>query len=209
MLDALHGAVRASNPEMNPKEILKGLLNTAEEKLKSNQYDPDNITKILHLIYSIDDNEECIGYFHRIPNKILQVYASSMPSELEPVMGKYKKAIDEVIVGYPFGFAEAVAGKMVSVFKNTNSSKIKKHSIIIVLLAGRRLNRWSAMGDFDQLLKSIQIEPDAYEVADGLREVIYDYKEMYDRIPKKELHPAIQIVWEQCEKEMKQEQEEF
>jgi eukaryotic-like serine/threonine-protein kinase len=102
---------------------------------------------------------------------------------------------------YPFPFAEDVADKMEIIFKNTTSPEIKKNSLISVLISGKRLNRFAAMGVFDRLLQTIKDDTIAYAVADGLREDMYDYKRLYDRIPKKELHPAIQVVWETCERE--------
>ncbi|MFD1779060.1 serine/threonine-protein kinase [Fredinandcohnia salidurans] len=201
LLDALHDAVRATAPEMNSKGIFEELLLVAEEKLKNNQYDPRNISQLLQLIYSNDDMEEYISLFHSLPNRILQIYSSNMPTEFEAILEKYKRAIDEKIGEYPFSFAESVADKMEIVFKNTSSPNIKKIAIVSVLMAGQRLNRWAAMGVFDRLLQTIREEVDAYAVADGLREEMYDYKRLYDRIPKKELHPAIQVVWDICDRE--------
>jgi eukaryotic-like serine/threonine-protein kinase len=203
LLDALHDAVRSVDPNMNTKGVIEQLLTVAEENLKSNQYDSENVSKLLQLIYSTEDNEEYIGLLHRIPNRILQMYSSNMFTEFEPIIEKYKKAIDKEVGGYPFSFAETVSDKMEIIFKNANSSEVKKNALLSILLAGRRLNRWSAMGDFDRLLQTINNDSDAYAVADGLREEIYDYQRMYDRIPKKELHPAIQVVWELCEREDK------
>jgi len=203
LLDALHDAVRLTDPELNPKGIFEELLTVAEEKLKSNQYDPKNIEQLIQLVYSSDDLEEYIDLFHRIPNRIIQVCASNLSTEFEPIMQKYKSAIDEEISNYPFSFAENVADKMEIIFKNTVSPDLKKNALLSILISGRRLNRWAAMGDFDRLLQTIKDDNVAYAVADGLREEKYDYQRLYDRIPKKELHPAIQIVWETCNNEEK------
>lgn len=198
LLDALHDAIRSTDPELNPKAIFEELLTIAEEKLQSNQYDSQNIEQLIQLIYSNDDLEEYIELFHRLPNSILQVCASNFPAEFEPIIQKYKIAIDEEVGNYPFTFAENVADKMEIIFKNTASPELKKNSLVSILIAGRRLNRWAAMGDFDRLLQTINDDKVAYAVAEGLREEIHDYKILYDRIPKKELHPAIQMVWETC-----------
>ncbi|WP_252502740.1 serine/threonine-protein kinase [Sporosarcina sp. Marseille-Q4943] len=201
LLDALHDAVRTTDPKMNPKGMFEELLTVAEENLKINEYDSNNISRLIQLIYSTDDMEDYITLFHRLPNRILQIYASNMATELEPIMEKYKRAIDEKVGNYAFTFAENVAGKMEIIFKNTSSPDVKKNALLSILIAGNRLNRWAAMGDFDRLLQIIDDDTVAYAVADGLREEIYDYKRLYDRIPKKELHPAIQVVWEACERE--------
>jgi eukaryotic-like serine/threonine-protein kinase len=84
LLDALHDAIRTTDPDMNPKGMFEELLTVAEEKLSSNQYDSRNITRLLQLIYSTDDMEDYITLFHRLPNRILQIYASNMSTELEP-----------------------------------------------------------------------------------------------------------------------------
>ncbi|SDO02724.1 Serine/threonine protein kinase [Psychrobacillus sp. OK028] len=200
LLDALNDAVRAIDPEIDSFGSFEELINITEEKLKSNTYDPNDILRLLQLLFSIDNHDEYIKLFHRIPNRILQAYASIMVSEFEPVLEKYKVAIDEVVGSYTFEFAEKVAQKMEIIFQNTNSPEIKTDALICVLMAGRRLNRWVAMGTFDRLLKTVNEETVAYSVAEGLRDNMYDYKRLYDRIPKSELHPAIQLVWEACKK---------
>src|SRR5699024_12144035 len=99
---------------------------------------------------------------------------------------KYKKAIDEKVDEYPFPFAENVAEKMEIIFRNATSLYVKKNALLSILIAGNRLNRWAAMGDFDRLLQAVNDDTVAHAVADGLREEMYDYKKRYDRIPKKE-----------------------
>src|SRR5699024_2975547 len=201
LLDALHDAIRVTDPKMNPKGMFEKLLTVANENLKSNEYDAKNISSIIQLIYSVDDMDDYITLFHELPNRILQIYASNMATELEPVMEKYKKAIDEKVDEYPFPFAENVAEKMEIIFRNATSLYVKKNALLSILIAGNRLNRWAAMGDFDRLLQTVNDDTVAHAVADGLREEMYDYKKRYDRIPKKELHPAVQVVWEACERE--------
>lgn len=201
LLDALHDAVRSTDPEMNPRAMFEELLTSIKEGLKNDQYNLSEITKILQIIYSTEDEDEYIDLFHEIPFKILQIYSSNMSAEFEPIIEKYKIAIDKRVGGYSFSFAESVSNRMKEIFDNTNSTNIKKNTLLCILMAAQRLNRWSAMGDFDTLLQSIKDDYVAYGVAEGLREEIYDYQRLYNRIPKKELHPAIQIVWEICEKE--------
>ncbi|MDC0764942.1 serine/threonine-protein kinase [Brevibacillus sp. AG] len=200
MLDALYDARRASDPAMNPKNVFTQLVNIAEEKLKENLYDPENASKIIQLVYSTEDDDDCIELFHKIPDRLLQVYAANMGAEFEPVLKRYTSAIDNMIGGYAFHHAETVAYRMNIVFRNAILPDLKRLAVISVLFAAVRLNRFSAMGDFDQMLRSIRDDSDAYAVADGLREEISDYMRLCDRIPKKELHPAIQTVWEQCHK---------
>lgn len=204
LLDALHDAIRTTDPAMNTKGLIEELLISITEELKSDRYDSKDVTKLLQIMYSTEDEEDFIEQFHRIPLRILQIYSSNLVIDFEPVMDKYKGAIDSVIGGYPFAFAEGVANRMRTIFANSSSPDIKKNALLSILMAGNRLNRWAAMGDFDDLLKNISDDVIAYSVADGLREQLYDYKRLYNRIPKKELHPAIQVVWELCEKQQEE-----
>ncbi|ETT50176.1 serine/threonine-protein kinase [Paenibacillus sp. FSL H7-689] len=200
MLDALYDTRRAIDPAMNPKGVFAQLLITAEEKLSINQYDPDNALKLLQLIYSVDDQDDCIDLFHKLPEPLLPVYASQLTSEFEPIINKYTLAIQKEVSGYPYSFADAVARKMRFVFKDATSPEIKSYAVLSVLAAAVRLNRFDAMGDFDQMIKSISEDSDAYAVAAGLRDEIEEYIRLYDRVPKKELHPALQVVWEACQR---------
>ncbi|QKE74735.1 serine/threonine protein kinase [Arthrobacter citreus] len=198
LLDALNDARRSTDPSMNPEGVFMQLIEVAEENLKEDQYSSVNVNKILQTIYSFDDMEEYIELFGKIPEQILRVCASNMPTEFEPILIKYNKGIDERIGEYAFLFAEAVSRKMKIVVRNTDSPELKKYGIITTLMAANRLNRYAAMDAFDELLKNIRDDKDAYAVADGLRDAWEDYRYLYDRIPKKELHPAIQVVWESC-----------
>lgn len=202
LLDALHDAVRSTDPEMNSKARFNELYTKIKEELKKDQYNLQDITKIFQIIYGTEDEDEYIDLFHEIPLMIIEVYSSNMTTEFEPIIEKYKKIIDKKVGGYPFSFAESISLRMEVVFKNTSSLDLKKNAILCILMAAHRLNRWTAMGYFDKLLQSIEDDHVAYAVADGLKEEIFDYKGLYQRVSKKELHPAIQIVWEQCEKDI-------
>jgi eukaryotic-like serine/threonine-protein kinase len=200
LLDAIHDAKRAMDPALNPIGVFGQLLSIAEEKLKANEYDPDNLKKIIQLMYSTDDQEDLIELFHKIPERLIQVYATDLVVDFEPVLEKYFAAIDDHAGSYPFSFAETVARKMMIVFRNTPSAELKKNAVLSVLYAAVRLNRWAAMGDFDNMLRETAEETDAHAIASGLRDKLGLYRRLYDRVPKKELHPALQLVWEACQK---------
>jgi len=198
MLDALQGVKIATDPAVNPTAVLAELVSRAESDLVDNKYDPQTVSQMIQLIYSTDDEDEFIGLFHKLPDALLPVYANHMATEFEPVLIKYSEAIDKNIGGYAFSFADGVARKMQIIYSNATSPNVKRYALVTVLEAAVQLNRFAAMGVFDQILQSVSKDEDAYAIIDGLRDHIHAYSRLYDRIPKKELHPAIQLVWDEC-----------
>ena len=200
LLDAVLDARRAMDPLMDPESVYEQLISVAEEKLQSNQYDRENVTKLIELIYNTEEKNDTIRFLHKIPERLLLVYSTDLATEFEPVLEKYRDAIESEAGEYPFQFAEIVSGKMKLVYNSTQKSELKKDAILATLFAAVSLNRFAAMGDFDQMLMNIVEDADAYTIAGALRDEIGAYGRLYDRIPKKELHPAIKIVWEACER---------
>lgn len=200
LLDAVLDARRAMDPSMNPKSVYEQLVSVAEEKLQSNEYDRENVTKLIELIFNTEDKDDIIEFFNKIPERLLPIYSTDLATEFEPVLEKYRKAIDSEVREYPFHFAEIVSGKMKLVYNSAQKSELKKDAILSTLFAAVSLNRFAAMGDFDRMLLSIVEDEDAFAIAGALKDEIGMYGRLYDRIPKKELHPAIKIVWEECER---------
>ncbi|WP_404407761.1 protein kinase domain-containing protein [Jeotgalibacillus malaysiensis] len=209
--DAILDAKRASDPSLDINSQIEQLFSVADEKLKNNEYDNDNLRKILQLIFSLEDEEDVIAVFNKIPNKLLTVYSSNFISEFEPVLEAYSKALALESGGYMFSFAETVSTKMVAVFNATSSPNLKKLSVVSTLIVSVKLNRYAAMDDFDFMLRKLKSAKaeDAYAVASGLRDEISLYESVYSRVPKKELHPAIQVVWEATEKLINERQYDY
>jgi eukaryotic-like serine/threonine-protein kinase len=196
LIDAVHDARRTLS---SPKEIFDDMLYTAKENLKSNMYVPTDMKKLIQLIHGIDDNDDFIEFFHEVPDSLLLVWSTDLVVDFEPLIEKYFKIVEESSKEYNFSFAEKVANKMRVVIVNSTNSEVKKFSILSILVSAIILNRYAAMDEFDTRLRNIKSDSDAFAIADGLRENISYYLNIYSRIPKKELHPAIRLVWEQCE----------
>lgn len=202
LLDALFDAKRASDPSLNPRGVFGQLISQTKEKLEVNQYDPEVVSKMLNLVYATENKDDYIDMFHEIPLRILQVYAGQMATEFQPVMEKYCDNVQSQIGGYPFHKADIVSRSMKVVFSSTEEPEIKRFAVLSVLSAAVDLNRYASMDDFDTMISSIKEDRVAFAVADGLRDNINLYRYLNSRIPKKELHPAIQVVWELCEKDV-------
>lgn len=208
LLDAIYDAKRASDPSSNPIALFGQLLSVAEQNLEKNEYDTDNVRKIIQTVYGAEDADDVIELFNKIPDRLIQVYVNNFAPEFEPVLEKYRKAIEDEAGEYPFSFAETVSRKMLIVFKNTKSSELKKDAVLAVLFASVKLNRFAAMSDFDTMLRDIYDDVDAFTIAGSLKDELDYYSRLYDRVPKKELHPALQSAWEACER-LNQQEDEF
>lgn len=198
MQDALHDIQRALSPEMNYNNNFEVLLTVVEEHLKQNEYNEVNVRQMLQILNVVDDQEDFLELFHKIPTELLRVIPEAFIVEFELVMEKYYIAIKEEVGGMPFSFADVVAHRMSIVFAEANSSRIKRFAIMSILKSGVSLNRFAAMDSFDSILESIKDDDVAFEIAEGLKEDMYLYRLQYHRIPRKKLHPAIQNVWDSC-----------
>ncbi|GBG10268.1 putative serine/threonine protein kinase [Paenibacillus agaridevorans] len=207
LLDALNDAKRAYDPTMKPKEVFESLLITANENLKSNQYDYDNVQKIIQSLFPVDEPELFLDLFDKIPVKILSLFAGDLATEAEPLLEKYYINIKKRVGDRPYSYADEVTFNMTSVFNYAKSPQIKSYALMSILNAAVRLNRFASMDKFDNLLLSLTSEDDAFAVAATLRDEVSLYRRLYKRLVKSQLHPAIQLVWEQCKREDERENE--
>lgn len=206
-LDALHDIQAAKNPDVHSPRLFDSLLSTINEGLESNQYDSASAGRLVHILLAIDEPEEYISHFDKIPDRMLAVYTENFSSEFSPVLEKYKNCIDEKVGDYSFPYAESVAHKMRIIIQYADGQPdLKQLAIVTTMFAAVRLNRFAAMGQFDLMLTGIVNDADAYAVASGLQDHRDDYQYLYERVPKNKLHPVIQRVWEQC-KRIEQEEE--
>ncbi|MDA1762340.1 serine/threonine-protein kinase [Bacillus cereus] len=202
LLDAILDYKRSTNAEQNPKGTFESLLQIAKDKLVSNEYDRENVQKLIQTIYATSDEPSLfIQLFDEFPEALLMIAPDVLVSEFEPVMEKYVGYIEGNIGGHAFSYAETVARKMDIVIKHSKSPEIIKCAIQSVLCAAISLNRFAAMDSFDEIITSIQDDVAAMAVAEMLRENKTLYKRVYSRVPKLQLHPAIRAVWEVCDDE--------
>lgn len=201
MLDSLNQFRSINDPHINPELMFENLTSIAKEKLKENEYDPENLSEMIGVINTFEDSNTFLKYFHSIPYRLMPILAREEFSDsFELVMLKYYLSIKDVIGEYSFEFAESVGERVVAISSNTNSPIIKKYCLLSVLIASVVLNRFAAMGDFDNLLLKIESNEDAYPIGEGLQEEIYYYQSLYERIPRDRLHPVLQAIWDQCAK---------
>lgn len=200
LLDALYDYRRSINPAQNPRGTFASLLQVAEANLQNNQYNQDNVQKLLQTIYATsDDSSLFIQLFDEFPERLLMNAPDVFISEFEPVMEKYRDYIEQNVGGHSYSYAETVARKMAIVIKYSKSPEITKNATQCILNAAVILNRFAAMDSFDSIITRIQDDDDAIAVAEMLRDKISIYKKVYSRVPKSQLHPAIRSVWELCD----------
>ena len=96
--------------------------------------------------------------------------------------------------GCNFSYAETIAHKMRTVYKNSGDIEHKKLALQNILIASVLCNRWAAMDVFDEILANITETSEAMAIAEMLTENMNHYGVLADRLQRKDLHPAIQAV---------------
>lgn len=191
LMDAIETYIRAKGPDLSPSPAFEAALEEAKALLQVGRYRNENIeTLIVILLRFVGEPVELIKQFDRLPDEILPVMGKSsetFPSMLEA----YCVALDDVVGGYNFAYAEIVARKMDSVFKNATGTQVKVLAMRATLIAAVRLNRYAAMDIFDEMLTSITADEEAFAVAEMLKENQTLYGLVAARVPKNKLHTAI------------------
>ncbi|MGG1863631.1 serine/threonine-protein kinase [Bacillus safensis] len=202
LLDALLDYKRSINPADNPRGTFESLLQIAKEALLKNEYNTENVQKLIQTIYSISDDESLfIQLFDEFPEPLLMIAPDNLVSDFEPLIEKYKNYIINNVNLHPFSYAETVARKMGIVIKYSKSPEIIKYALHSILDAAITLNRYAAMDSFDSIISSIENEDAAMAVAEMLRENLSLYRRIYSRVSKNQLHPAIRTIWEAIDNE--------
>ena len=202
LLDAILDVKKANDPQANPDIYIDSLISTAKENLKNDQYNESNINEILKTLLSIEDNQVFIEKFNQIPEKLFPILGSYFTTDLETILQLLHEKTKHELHNYPWSFAESMGSKMIKITKNSNNPSIWRYSILLTLIVSVGLNRFAAMDQFDYLLKGINSDDIGHVVADGLREEFSDYQDLYRRLSRNDLHPAIRTVWDAYEDEV-------
>lgn len=197
MLDALR-YYQLSKIESDSQATLENLVNEADELLKQHKYDTRNVRGILRLISHLKPEEArtIIQYFDRVPKGLLPVMASDFPSELLPVLRLYNGAIRAGLHLYGFSYADDVANRMRSLFRNSKSVQVQVLALHNILIAAVDKNRFYAMGIFNTLLAEIKDVAVALPVAEMLRQNADRYKSLAKGVSSDRLQAAIRAVRE-------------
>src|SRR4051812_6626336 len=116
-LDALRYYQLSKDPTRNAREALESLVLQAEDLLRRQEYQPENLKAILGLLLHLDRHaqQEIIGLFDRLPREILPVLAGEFAGELYPLLDAYARAIQSRVGGFSFAYADTVARRMKTV----------------------------------------------------------------------------------------------
>lgn len=188
LLDAIENYTRAKDPEANPTRALADMIQQAEVLLQNNEYNADNLNKIISFMIHLSDSPETlVEWFDRIPERLLPIAAGLESSDFVDLMRIYAEAIDSQVADYNFSYAETVARKMKLIFAKASIPEIKSLALLATLSAAVRLRRYAAMDAFDTMLVQIQAPEDVGPVADMLRANSALYRAVAGRISKNEL----------------------
>lgn len=180
------------------KDGFKSLVETATEKIKRGEPIDDISSTIIDNIIKQEDDEELIEYFHELTNELLRELVKEYKDAFLELLIKYQVAIESVVGGYSFSFAENVDERMKIVIASSESFEMKSKALVVILIAAVKLNRFAVMSSFNNILTSITDDEFASYVAEELRSHIEYYEAISDQVPRKELHKSIAVVWDRC-----------
>jgi serine/threonine protein kinase len=198
LLDALRYYELSKDPAKNAREALESLVLQAEDLLRRHEYRAENLSAILGLLLHLDLDRHgprtIIEFFDRLPRAVLPVLAGEFAREFLPALRTYASAIQARVASYSFAYADAVAGRMRSVFVHSRSTEVKTAALEITLIAAAELNRFAAMNVFNLLLANIKDGDLAIAVGEMLRVQARHYQKVSEQVPPGRLHPAIRAV---------------
>ena len=202
LMDAVGDYVRSNMPGAGPFHAFEAALQAAETLLKADQYKGENLETLIGLLVNFgDDPEFLLDQFDRIPDELLSVMARDLSAELRIVLKAYADAVDAVVSGYSFAYAETVALKMKIIFAKSQDPSVKAMALRAALIAAVDLNRYAAMGTFASMLMAVERQEDAVAVAGALREEKARFGRLADAIPGFRLHPVVRAVRDEAEEE--------
>ncbi len=202
LMDAVENYKLSKDPQANPSQAFEAAIREAEELAERKRYKTSNLETIVTLALNFaGDHNEIVDAVEQIPKRVLGQLARKVPNQLQRVLEVYCDAVDEVIVGYGFAYAEEVAANMSVVFDATNDPRVKALAVRATLVAAVNLNRYAAMDTFDDMLTALQVDNEILAVADVLRENLAKYRRVADRIPTSKLHVVLRKVCKEALRE--------
>lgn len=205
LIDAIKAYQRAKDPDANPTNTFEATLNRINERLERKEYREKDIHQIFSLLALknvLNDNDQYMEFFDRIPLEILEIMADVYHEEFQPILRAYVTALDNNVTARGFSYAETVARKMRCILRATNaSSELKAFAIEAVLISAVRLNRFAAMDSFNEMLPKIKNNEDAAAVREALERRRDEYSALCEAVPSLKLHPTIRSLRDEIAKE--------
>lgn len=200
LLQAINSYRLSLDPTRNPQETFEHALAKAEASARRGEYDHANALALLDTLHQVkDDYEAFLDNFDKIPDNLLKVYAATLSEPFTPILDFYTKNLDLYFSNapyYPFEYAEEVSSRMDLIFNTTRSIHIKVVCLQNTMIAAIRCNRFSAMNDFNAMLRGVKSGEDASAIAAMLHKDLEWYQHLYIQIPKNQLHYVLQSSWD-------------
>lgn len=197
LADRIETYLYSLNPTNSPEYRFESCLTQCEDLAAEGTFDKRIIENLLDFLYECK-NEELVflNLFDKIPASLLKIISDQFVDEFKPVLEAYTSSIDYLFKysSCNFAYAEAIASKMQIVYRNSEDVEHKKLALKNILISSYLCNRWAAMDVFDDILSNITETSEAIAIAEMLKEEISYYRYLADRLQRKELHPAIQVV---------------
>ncbi len=198
LIDAVRTARAARDPAANPVTSFEATIGRIKERLERGEYrvkDVRDLLSILALPAVRGVADQYLELFDQIPSEILELLAESHGDDLLPVLEGYVEAIDQVVGGRGFSYAETVAEKMNLIASASGANaEIKALCIEAVLLAAVRLNRFAAMNSFNEMIAAVKDDAAAMAVREALTRRQDDYRGICAQMAPLKLHPTIRSL---------------
>ena len=201
MLQAIKSYQKSLSPTQNPQDALENKLLEITKLLKDGYYREELCIELLDLLGNNSDKYELfIDYFDRIPDQILKILVNQLEERFLAILDVYSKNLKIFFseTQYDFSYAEIVASKMSTIFKNTSNPQLKGVAIRNTLIGAVYCNRYNAMDTFNYLLQQIKDDEEAGLVGQILLEEIDLYKGIADQTANNLLHSTIAEIKQQA-----------
>lgn len=107
LMDAVENYILAMTPGASPDREYEAALQEASGLISGGQYRLENLETLLNMLLRFsDDSKDLIEQFERIPDTLLPIMVKNLPESVQTILEAYCIAIEDVIGGYIFSYAE-------------------------------------------------------------------------------------------------------
>ena len=196
--DAIRRYQKARDPSANPVTALEALINRTRDRAGWGQFRDTDLVELLHVLglpHVRGDREGFLELFEKVPDEITVLLATQHADSFMPILQIYVSALDDLVGGKRFNYAEAVAASMRKIVEADGATPEEKAlALEAILMAAARLNRFAAIDVFNTLLPTVQSEDVAMAVAEMLNRRADEYRQLPSSVRSLKLHPAIRAA---------------
>jgi len=148
---------------------IRELLSTIAEALtQDKRYHSADVAKLVEKLAMVDDADQIV-LCGEIPDEFYSIIGQSpVVGNLEGFLNIYQKLVDSA--GYGFSYAETIAWNMHSVFYTEGvPPRLRAQALDLAIRAAHYMNRFAAMDTCIAIIKKVEDEALALEVAEVLR----------------------------------------